>query len=450
MISLSPPSRASGWPCRRGRVVPVQRRGYSGDMDDARPVTRVPARPGEARRTRLLLLATRLARSVGQGALVVDFTLYLRALRWSAVEITALLGGALLVGAVLTLVFGPLSDRLGRRALLLGYEAVQVVAACLPLASAAPWAICTGALLGGFGRGANGAAGPFAPVEQAWLAQTGGRAERGRVFSLNSAAGFAGMGLGALLAALPAWFSARLPGPLAYRPLFALPLLGSLVCLLLLFLADDTEARGRQAPRPAMPPAGSGAVRRQENGLLLRLATANALNGAGVGLTGPVLSYWFAIRFGRGPALIGPMMAVGFLGSFATSLVAGRLAQRWGVVRAVVWMRLLGLALLVALPLSPSFAVAAPVYVLRAVCNRGTSGPRRALTVDLVRPERRGLAATIGSVSMQVPRALAPVLSGLMFQGGLLALPFLAGAGFQAGYLYLYARFFRGRDAVDQ
>jgi hypothetical protein len=47
-----------------------------------------------------LLLAARFVRSIGQGALAVDFTLYLRALGWSAVAISALLSAALMIGVV--------------------------------------------------------------------------------------------------------------------------------------------------------------------------------------------------------------------------------------------------------------------------------------------------------------------------------------------------------------
>jgi hypothetical protein len=56
-------------------------------------------------------MATRFVHSIGQGALAVDFALYLRALDWSAVAISVLLSAALMSGVVLTLFAGPLSDR---------------------------------------------------------------------------------------------------------------------------------------------------------------------------------------------------------------------------------------------------------------------------------------------------------------------------------------------------
>ena len=396
------------------------------------------------RRTTWLLIAARTVRSIGQGAMVVDFALYLLALHWSAVAISVVLGAALIAGAALTLLVGPLSDRIGRRRFLLAFETLQMLASVAALASAAPWLLAIAGVVGGFGRGGNGAAGPFAPVEQAWLAQSVRRADRGRIYSLNSAAGFIGMGVGALLAAIPAQLAGVLRGPLAFRPLFALTLACAAASFVLCLRAHDTEA-GRPPP-PAAPPAEERATRQAENAMLRRLVLANALNGTGVGLIGPLISYWFAVRFGIGPGLIGPMMAAGFALSAAASVGTGWIGQRIGVVRAVVTMRVVGLALLVALPFAPGFGIAAVLYVLRGVFNRGTSGARAAVSVSLVRGRRRGLAVSAGNVAMQVPRGLAPVLAGAMFQDGLLGLPFFLGAAFQAGYLLVYGWSFRNQD----
>ncbi len=160
------------------------------------------------------------------------------------------------------------------------------------------------------------------------------------------------------------------------------------------------------------------------------------------GFPGPLVAYWFAVKFGHGPGLIGPIMASGFLLAALTSVLTGRLAGRFGIVPVVVGMRVVGLGLLVALPLAPSLAAAGSLYVLRSLFNRGTNGARAALSMGLVRPERRGFAAALGSVSVSLPRAAGPLLAGLMFEARLLALPFLLSAGLQAAYLGLYAASF--------
>jgi hypothetical protein len=52
----------------------------------------------------------------------------------------------------------------------------------------------------------------------------------------------------------------------------------------------------------------------------------------------------------------------------------------------------------------------------------------------------------MGNVSMQVPRAVSPVLTGILFAANNLALPFFIGAAFQAGYLVMYYSSFRWVD----
>ena len=398
-------------------------------------------------RTTKLLLTTRFVRSIGQGALVVDFTLYLHELRWSAVAISAVLSVALLGGVVLTLLAGPLSDRGGRRRFLFAYEAAQVVAGLMALFSAQPVLLSIAAMVGGFGRGGNGAAGPFSPVEQAWLAQSVSVARRGPVYSWNAALGFVGNAAGALIAAVPSRLATVLPGALAYRPLFLLVAVGSLLCCVLILRTPDSEAvRKHDAPQAATPVPES--VVRQENRMVLRLMIANVMNGVGVGATGPLIAYWFAVRFGQGPAEIGPLMAAGFLMAAVASVATGWLSSGLGIVRAVVAMRLVGLVLLVALPFAPSFGLAAVLYVLRAMFNRGTTGARSALSMSIVRAQRRGFAGSMANVSMQVPRAVSPVLTGFLFEAGSLALPFLIGAAFQGAYLAFYYRSFGQFDAA--
>ncbi|WP_297913728.1 MFS transporter, partial [Thiomonas sp.] len=275
----------------------------------ARPEGRLP-------RAVPLLMGARFARAVGQGALVVGFTLYLHALGWGATSIGAVLSAALFVAVLLTLLVGPASDRFGRRHFLLAYEAVALLSALLALCSSQTWVLGLGALLGGFGRGANGAAGPFGPLEQAWLAQDLAPADRPRVFSLNAALGFWGMAVGALLAALPALWQRELPGALAFRPLFVLPLLGSMIGMALIWKAPEQGAR----PAPASErthqaehaadagepgPEAARSARREQNRNLLRLAVANSFNGLGIGMVAPWMAYWYALRFGHGPASIG-------------------------------------------------------------------------------------------------------------------------------------------------
>ncbi len=104
------------------------------------------------------------------------------------------------------------------------------------------------------------------------------------------------------------------------------------------------------------------------------LAFANGLNGFGIGIVGPLMAYWFARRYGHSLASIGPAIAASFVLGALGSVLAGRMAPRYGVVGAVWRMRLVGLVLLALTPLSPGFGLAAAFYALRAAFNQGTGG----------------------------------------------------------------------------
>lgn len=385
------------------------------------------------------LLLVRLLRSIAQGALTVDFALYLLALGWSGTAIGLVLTGSGLASTAFALAVGPLSDRIGRRRLLIVYQGLSFATAVGAVLTASPWVLVPAAVLGGFGRGANGTAGAFAPAEQAWLAEMTTPVSRAWIYGLNSALGFFGMAVGALLAVAPTLLGAWLPGPLAYRPLFGL---AALVALLGGLVLARTEERFHRPGRLEDGVETAG-VRRAENRVLVKLVAVNALNGLAVGLTGPLISYWFAVRFGLGPDRIAPVIAAAFFVTGLAAVAGGRLAEGVGVVSAVVWSRVAGIICLLAIPLAPSYPIAAAAYVGRSVFSRGTVGLRQALVVGLVRDERRGMAVGVNNASMQLPQSVGPTVAGSLFEAGQLGLPFYLAAALQGVYLVLYARVFR-------
>ena len=402
--------------------------------------------------TKRLVLA-RALRSLGQGALVVDLALYLHALGWSGFHIGLVLSMAGLFGASLSLVVGVTSDRLHRRPFLLVYECVVFVCSILALFTAQVTVLTIVIIAAGFGRGANGAAGPFSPAEQAWLAEEVPAVRRGWVYSLNTAFGFFGMGIGASLAMLPSFFttllekgnSSLLVQPIAYRPLFLIVTAATVANLFLIFNAEEKYSGSRQI-NSKKEIESEKHIRKQENKMLTGLVFLNSFNGLAIGFTGPLISYWFAIKFGVGPAAIAPIMAATFFLTGISSLLTGRVSQKIGIVQSVVWARFFGLLLLIMLPIVPFFWLASLIYLLRSAFNRGSVGARQALTVGLVRDERRGLATSLNAVSMQIPQSVGPSIAGLLFSEGQLQLPFYAGALFQGIYLIMYGRFFRNQN----
>lgn len=386
------------------------------------------------------LLAARTVRSVAQGALVVDLSLYLHALGWSGLGIGLSFTAAGLGAALLSLVIGRLSDRSRRKPYLLGYEALTVLCGLTPLLTTAMPALVAAIVVGGFGRGLNGAAGPFGPAEQAWLAEAVPPEDRGWIYSFNNALGFLGMGLGALLAIVPG-LTQRLSAQQAYSLVFMLVILGALVNMVLLATTPEQarvepEAAGHRLQR----------VLRWENHLLWRLVRLNALNGFSMGLTGPLVSYWFALKFHAGPEQIAPVMAGTFALAAVMALYAGHMAVRHGLSRAVVWSRGIGVVMLLVLPFMPWFWLAAIIYMVRLASGGASVGARQAQIVSLVRDERRGLAASINAASFQIPQSAGPGVAGPLIAAGFFVTPFCIAAALQAAYVLGYDRLFGRYD----
>ncbi len=387
------------------------------------------------------LIATRFARSITQGALAVDFALYLSALGWSGADIGLLFSLTGLVSTVGAIFAGPISDRFGRRSLLIGYDAYLIAAGLAAAISKDSVVIVLAAVAGGFGRGANGAAGPFGPVEQAWLAREVEVPQRSYAYSINSAAGFYGMAVGAMLASTPYFFAKYFPGADSYRPLFALVALSALSVILILLTTKD-EATPKSGRAEASQTQQSSELTLQERKSLWIIAGMNLLNATAIGIAGPLVNYWFFKKFGVGPELLGPFQAVSFTITALASQANSKFASKVGLVESVVYSRALGLVMLLILPIMPTFQLAAVVYMLRSLFNRGTIGNRNAVIANMVRPEHAGRAFSYASASAQFPMALGPLLSGPMIDAGWFATPFYIAGVLQVAYVGLYKKAF--------
>lgn len=427
-------------------------------------------------------------RSLGQGALYVTFAIYLDQLGWQAGSIGLLLSIGGFLNAGLSLPIGMVSDRVGRKPFVIVNEAVIVAAAVAATLSSRSWVVAAASLLGAFGRGHVGMVGPAGPAEQAWIAELIPPHERGRVYSINAALGFVGMAIGSVISGFVHLWSSYLPGPLAYRPFFFLVVCTGLINILLL---ARTAERGHGAAAPdgvrrdgpgaesrrvemalrsrevdgdehrregqgrADDPESSGClvdearIRREENLRILQLCGINSINGLAIGLTAPLLSYWFYVKFGAGPEALGPVFAITYLATGAASMLSARVAERVGLVRSVVQVRLLAVLFLLALPIVPFFWLASVIHIVRSALNRGTIGTRQALTVSLVREHRRGFASAMNSISGSFPNALGPLLAGIMLEAGYLTLPFLVAAAMQFLYGVLFGRVFGQYDPVQ-
>ena len=108
-------------------------------------------------------------------------------------------------------------------------------------------------------------------------------------------------------------------------------------------------------------------------------------------------------------------------------LAAPIIARHLGVVRTMAFSHGLASILYLCLPLAPTFFVGASMTVLRSFLAYMDNPLRNSFVMGIVRPEDRGSAAGITTLSRHVPVTISPTLSAYMMQAFSLNVPIALG-----------------------
>lgn len=417
-------------------------------MTPRRPALRAALLPPWLDRNVGIVLLSRYAMSASRAIAGVVTALYLTAEGFPATELGLLFLCVTVTSLTMSASIGLLSDRVGRKPFLVVVPLLSAAAAAVYSSSRSAAVLFIFAGLGSFGRGAGaggGTVGPYQPAEAAFVAErvpSGARASAfGRMYFLSAL----GALVGGLLAGLarPGAHASGAAATAAYRPAFlAAAALAAAAGLLALGIDEShqrTVRRGK-ARRPSWP--------RRSWPALWRLWLTNGVNGIGIGMLGPFVSYWFFRRYGASPPLIGAVFAAVNLASLVSTLMAARVAKRLGTVRAIAAARAAGGILLFPMVLAPAFWTAAAVYVARMSLQRLGLPLRQAFTQDLADPEERASLAALSVVPAQGTMAGSQVAAGYLFEQVSLGLPFELAGAFQLLNGLLYAVVFGRRGGV--
>jgi MFS family permease len=345
---------------------------------------------------------------------------------------------AMLLGmAISTLAVGRWGERLGRRRTYVVLLATMGVAGTVfALTGSVPLLVLV-ALTGTMSTDPN-ESGPITSVEQAMLASQPA-AERSRVYGRYNAIAYLAGATGALAAGGPAALRDLLPGlPPDQRWLLVMPL-GAAVCLALALRLSA----GVDVDR-SLPPGQRGLVR--SAGTVRRLAALFALDAfAGGFIVQTFLVFWFGRQFGADAPLMGLVFfAVGLLQA-GSSIVAGWLGARIGLLNTMVFTHLPSNVLLAAVPLAPSLGIAIGLLMARSALSQMDVPARQAYVATLVDPAERVAAAGYTNAARHIVRPAGPALASLSM-GMAAATPFLLAGGLKIVYdLAIYFTFRRVR-----
>jgi MFS family permease len=380
---------------------------------------------------RSLLLATRGLRAFGFGFSAVLIGVYLERRGLSPGLIGLTLGLGLAAASLSGLVTASLAARFGRRRAL-SIAGLLMAVTGLDLALAGHPALLVASGLTGMLGAASIDLGPFASVEQAVLAEAVPPSARNVAFGRYSLTG----GLFNAAGGLAAGFATGASRGQALFLLYAA--IGVVTAVVPLFMSPRVEAPGQTVAFGKFRP-------------LAGLAALFALDSFGGGfVANAVIAYWLHVRFGVDVQTLGPLFAgAGVLQSISYE-VSGRLGNRFGLVNTMVFTHLPSNILLLLVPFSPNFGIAAGLLLARFALSQMDVPARQAYVVSIVPPEERAGAVAMTGAVRGMAQSFGPVLAGLAIGAASFGLPFFAGGGLKIVYDIALFASFRNRRAAHE
>jgi MFS family permease len=374
-----------------------------------------------------MLMAARGIRAFAFSYLNVVFAIYLDRLGYSPVMIGVIFTVAYLSGALLTAVWGYLSDRVGRRKILMLLALLTILSNViliyftgLPYILAAVIIANVGA--GGSGGGGSGG-GPFNPAEEALLAEKCQPKNRNQIFAVNSCVGSIMGSLGALASGLPQFLQEQRgwDAVASYKPLFILTI-GFSVALLFAYRAITEQHQPRTAEKKMSKSSGV---------FVTKMSLLAIVDNFGAGMAGSLVAYWFFLRFGVDLKSLGVIFFASYFLAALSFLTAPLVARQIGVVRTMAFSHGLASLIWLCLPFAPTLTLAAALIVIRSFFAYMDNPLRASFTMAMVKSDERGSAAGVTSLARIVPFGISPTISTYLMQTVSLTLPLFIGGGLQ-------------------
>ena len=390
-----------------------------------------------------LLFTTRVVRLFCYGFLSIVLALYLAQVGLREEQIGLLFTLTLAGDAGISLWLTTSADRFGRRRTLLLGAFLMIGAGVIFIITRNPILLMCTAIIGVISPSGN-EIGPFLSVEQAGLTQLIPDRLRTQTFAWYNLSGSFATAIGALTGGWLAQFL-QVTGITAlnsYRVvLMGYAIGGTVLAILFLFLTTAVEV-----PKNIFKPVTKRILGlHQSRDIVFRLSGLFALDAFAGGLiVQSMMAYWFYIRFGVSPGIIGSIFFGANILAGISALTAGWLGKKIGLINTMVFTHIPSNILLILVPFMPSLPLAIGVLLLRFSISQMDVPTRQSYTMAVVAVDERSAASGVTSIARSVGAALAPTLTGIFLSiPGLISAPFLLCGGLKIIYDLLLYRNFR-------
>ncbi len=366
------------------------------------------------------LLASRALRSIALIYMSLAFSLYLVALHISIINIGLVAAATMLFMIFLTMLLGYIGDWKGYKKEIVVAEAFAFLGALIIGISTQSWLVIIGMIIAGLSGSAGGMRGAFSPGTNALIASSySDEQERVHKYSLiTMVASGAAIG-GSILFSSISFIEKSVGLVNAYRYLYIASALMLFVSLLFLLMLNE-------AKRPAKT---TKLMKASSMKYSLRVITANALGGVGMGIFMPLLPLWFKLMYNANTFEIGMIFTSVYISTAFGSYISSKIAQRFNAVNIASYTRLLSGVLLFAMAISPLIVIAGIIYVARALVAGFGSPSRTTVNVRGIDTEDYGTATSVQGIASRVAQ-LSSGASGYAMDYAL-PLPLFIGGLFQ-------------------
>ena len=380
----------------------------------------------------ILLFLARSVRLFAYGALSVILALYLHEVGLSGPEIGLLFTLTLFGDAGISLWITTTADRMGRRRMLLFGASLMILAGTVFILTGDFILLSIAAIIGVISPSGN-EIGPFLSLEQAALSQLLPAERRIRAFALYNLAGSLATAAGALAAGFLArtLTNAGLSELASYRAVILVyAICGVAIMLFFIFLSPAVETAATMSSRKRVL-----GLHKSKN-VVMKLSALFALDAfAGGFVIQGMVAYWFHIKYGIDPVVIGSIFFGANILAGLSSLLAVFIANRIGLINTMVFTHIPSNVLLCLIPLMPNLSLAIVVLLCRFSISQMDVPTRQSYTMAVVAPDERSAASGVTTIARSLGAAVSPALAGLLLASpALMSYPFLVSGGLKICY----------------
>ncbi len=346
-----------------------------------------------------LLLLFVSAGSIFGGLFGYVVQLYLKALGFDSRTIGLMSTVNLLSCMALSIPFGLLGDRYGRRNIMLLGCGALISSVNLLLMARETLSLFASFLLLGVGNSA------FTVLLQPLYASHFEGEDMERGFGILGFLSFASNAVGGLLGYIPPILMERYRLPLAEA-------YGKTMgwCSLLLYLASAVLLLVR-SDRPTARPFN---LRLRSRGVLMRFSLPNALIGLAAGIFIELMAYYLSVKFHVESASIGTVYLAASLSGALANLAIPKLSRRLGTLRGILASLSMVLPLHLSVALAPAFPLAAALYIARAGVMNLSMTLMSYLMMRMAEDGERATVNSLVTLASMASRGVGTALGGTL------------------------------------